>query len=182
MALNFSGFLIVPFIAPYFVANVGIAETELPVTYFFGGVAALVFVRYIGRLTDLHGRRRTFVWIAGASTFAILVTTHLPPVALWGAVLAQMLLMSTFPGRYVPAMAILQGAVVPALRGSFMSLNAALQQLSAGVASFVAAAMVGRGSGGELTGFGAVGWLSILATGFAIALATTVRPAARPPA
>ena len=77
MALNFSGFLIVPFIAPYFVANVGITETELTVTYFFGGVAALVFVRYVGRLTDLHGRRRTFVWIAGASTFAILVTTHL---------------------------------------------------------------------------------------------------------
>jgi hypothetical protein len=49
------------------------------------------------------------------------------------------------------------------------------------VASVVAAAMVGRGTGGELTGFGTVGWLSILATGFAIALATTVRPAARPP-
>jgi hypothetical protein len=94
--------------------------------------------------------------------------------------LAQVLLMSTFPGRYVPAMAILQAAVVPALRGSFMSLNAALQQLSAGVASLVAASMVGRGPGGELTGFGAVGWLSILATGFAIALATRVRPAARP--
>ena len=42
MALNFSGFLIVPFIAPYFVANVGIAETELPVTYFFGGRGGVV--------------------------------------------------------------------------------------------------------------------------------------------
>jgi predicted MFS family arabinose efflux permease len=180
IALNFSGFLIVPFIAPYFVANVGLTEAELPVTYFCGGVAALLFMRYVGRLTDLHGRRRTFVGVAGVSTLAILVVTHLPPVALWVVALAQVLLMSTFPGRYVPAMAILQAAVVPALRGSFMSLNAALQQLSAGVASLVAASMVGRGPGGELTGFGAVGWLSILATGFAIALATRVRPAARP--
>ena len=181
IALNFSGFLIVPFIAPYFVANVGITEAQLPVTYFCGGVAALLFVRYVGRLTDLHGRRRTFVLVAGASTFATLLVTHLPPVALWGAALVQMLVMSSFPGRYVPAMAILQGAVVPELRGSFMSLNAALQQLSAGVASLVAAAMVGRGPGGELTGFGTVGWLSVLGTGFAIAVATTVRPAARPP-
>jgi predicted MFS family arabinose efflux permease len=180
IALNFSGFLIVPFIAPYFVANVGLTEAELPVTYFCGGVAALLFMRYVGRLTDLHGRRRTFVRVAGVSTLAILVVTHLPPVALWVVALAQVLLMSTFPGRYVPAMAILQAAVVPALRGSFMSLNAALQQLSAGVASLVAASMVGRGPGGELTGFGVVGWLSILATGFAIALATTVRPAAHP--
>ncbi len=45
IALNFSGFLIVPFIAPYFISNVGISQTELPVTYFCGGLAALVFVR-----------------------------------------------------------------------------------------------------------------------------------------
>jgi predicted MFS family arabinose efflux permease len=181
IALNFSGFLIVPFIAPYFISNVGISQTELPVTYFCGGLAALVFVRYIGRLTDLHGRRRMFVLVASASAFATLLVTHLPPVALWGAVIAQVLIMSTFPGRYVPAVAILQGAVVPELRGSFMSLNAALQQLSAGIASLVAAAMVGRGPGGELTNFGTVGWLSILATGWAIAVATTVRPAAPRP-
>jgi predicted MFS family arabinose efflux permease len=177
IALNFSGFLIVPFIAPYFVANVGVAETQLPVTYFFGGVAALVFVRLVGRLTDLHGRRRVFTLIASLSTLAIFVVTHLPPVALWVVVLAQMLLMSTFPGRYVPAMAILQNAAAPDLRGSFMSLNAAFQQLSAGVASFIAAAMVARDASGALTGFGAVGWVSILATGCAIALASTVRPA-----
>jgi predicted MFS family arabinose efflux permease len=182
MALNFSGFLIVPFIAPYFIANVGITEAQLPVTYFFGGLAAFAFVRLAGRLTDLHGRRRVFTWIAAASTVAILVVTHLPPVPLWGAVAAQVLLMSTFPGRFVPAMAILQGAVAPALRGSFMSFNAALQQLSAGIASFVAAAMVARGAGGELTGFGAVGWLSVLATGFAIVLAARVRRAAARPA
>jgi MFS family permease len=138
-------------------------------------------MRYIGRLTDLHGRRRMFVLVASASAFATLLVTHLPPVALWGAVIAQVLIMSTFPGRYVPAVAILQGAVVPELRGSFMSLNAALQQLSAGIASLVAAAMVGRGPGGELTNFGTVGWLSILATGWAIAVATTVRPAAPRP-
>jgi predicted MFS family arabinose efflux permease len=182
MALNFSGFLIVPFIAPYFIANVGITEAELPVTYFFGGLAAFLFVHQVGRLTDLHGRRRVFVWVASASTVAILVVTHLPPVPLWGAVLAQMLLMSTFPGRFVPAMAILQGAVTAELRGSFMSFNAALQQLAAGVGSFVAAALVARGVGGELTGFGAVGWLSILATALAIALAVRVHRAAPRPA
>jgi predicted MFS family arabinose efflux permease len=182
MALNFSGFLIVPFLAPYFIANVGITEAELPVTYFFGGLAAFLFVRLVGRLTDLHGRRRVFAWVASASTVAILVVTHLPPVPLWGAVLAQVLLMSTFPGRFVPAMAILQGAVAAELRGSFMSFNAALQQLAAGAGSFVAAAMVARAASGELTGFGAVGWLSVLATAVAIALATLVRRAAPRPA
>jgi hypothetical protein len=59
-----------------------------------------------------------------------------------------------------------------------MSFNSAFQQLSAGLASLAAAAIVVRGAGGELLHFGAVGWLSMVATLAAIALAAHVRPAA----
>jgi hypothetical protein len=105
--------------------------------------------------------------------------SHLPRAPLWGAVIAQMLLMSSFAGRYVPAMTIVTGAVVPEVRGIFMSFNAAFQQLSAGLASLAASAIVARGPGGELLYFGAVGWLSMVATFAAIALAGHVRPAAQ---
>jgi predicted MFS family arabinose efflux permease len=169
----------VPFIAAYFVLNVGITERELTVAYFFGGAAALGFVRLVGRLTDLHGRRRVFALVAGLSILAIFVVSHLPRAPLWGAVIAQMLLMSSFAGRYVPAMTIVTGAVVPEVRGIFMSFNAAFQQLSAGLASLAASAIVARGPGGELLYFGAVGWLSMVATFAAIALAGHVRPAAQ---
>jgi predicted MFS family arabinose efflux permease len=176
--LNFSAFAIVPFVAAYFVLNVGISERELTFTFFFGGAAALVFVRLVGRLTDLHGRRRVFALVAGLSIVAIFVVTHLPRAPLWGAVAAQMLLMSSFAGRFVPAMTIVTGAVAPEVRGIFMSFNSAFQQLSAGLASLAAAAIVVRGAGGELLHFGAVGWLSMVATLAAIALAAHVRPAA----
>jgi predicted MFS family arabinose efflux permease len=175
--LNFSGFCVVPFIAPYLVANVGIGEAALAVTYFCGGLAGLVFVRFVGRLTDLHGRRRIFAIVAGASVVSIFITTHLPAVALWVAALSQALLICTFSGRYVPALAIVTAAVTPQLRGSFMSLNAALQQLAAGVASFVAAAIIATGATGELLHFGAVGWLSIAATVASILLAMRIHAA-----
>jgi predicted MFS family arabinose efflux permease len=174
MLLNFSGFTVVPFLAPYFVTNVGVKETELPLTYFCGGLAALVFVRLIGRLTDLHGRRRVFTAVASLSIVAILITTHLPSAPLWVAALVQMLVMTALSGRFVPAMAIITAAVIPQLRGSFMSFNAALQQLAAGVASFVASLIVVTGASGDLHRFGMVGWLSMLATFFAIALAAQV--------
>lgn len=174
--LNFSGFTVVPFVAPYLVANVGVEETDLAITYFCGGLAALAFTRLLGRLTDLHGRRRVFTVAAGVSIVAILITTHLPPAGLWVAAASQMLLFSAFSGRFVPGMAIVTGAVSPQLRGSFMSFNAALQQLSAGVASFVAAAIIAKGAHGELLRFGAVGWLSIAATLAAIVLAARVHP------
>jgi hypothetical protein len=86
--------------------------------------------------------------------------------------------MSSFAGRFVPAMTIVTGAVAPEVRGIFMSFNSAFQQLSAGLASLAAAAIVVRGAGGELLHFGAVGWLSMVATLAAIALAAHVRPAA----
>lgn len=175
--LNFSGFSIVPFIAPYLVANVGIGEVELAVTYFFGGLAGLLFVRFVGRLTDLHGRRRMFAIVAGLSVPAIFITTHLPPVALWVATLSQALLFCAFSGRYVPALAIVTAAVTPQVRGSFMSFNAALQQLAAGVASFVAAAIVATNVDGQLVRFDAVGWLSIAATIASIAMAARIHTA-----
>ena len=174
MLLNFSGFTVVPFLAPYFVVNVGIAETELPITYFCGGIAALAFVRLVGRLTDLHGRRGVFTTVAGLSIAAILITTHLPSAPLWLATVVQMFFMTALSGRFVPAMAIITAAVTPQLRGSFMSFNAALQQLSASGASFVASLIVVTGAGGELQRFGTVGWLSMLATFFAIVLAAYI--------
>jgi predicted MFS family arabinose efflux permease len=178
MLLNFSGFAVVPFLAPYFVANVGVKETELPVTYFCGGVAALIFVRLVGRWTECHGRRRLFTIVGGASILATLVITHLPPSPLWVATLAQMLIMTAFSGRFVPAMAIITAAVIPQLRGSFMSFNAALQQLAAGIASFAASLIVITEASGALLRFGAVGWLSMLATFVAIVLAARVDSAA----
>lgn len=174
MLLNLSGFSVVPFLAPYFVANVGIQETELPITYFCGGIAAFAFVRVVGRLTDLHGRRRVFAVVAGISILSIFITTHLPSAPLWVATLVQMLFMTASSGRFVPAMAIVTAAVIPRLRGSFMTFNAALQQLSAGVASFAASLIVITGAGGNLERFSAVGWLSMLATLFAILLAARI--------
>jgi predicted MFS family arabinose efflux permease len=175
--LNFSGFSIVPFLAPYLVINVGITERELPLTYFCGGLAALFFVRLAGRLTDLHGRRRVFALVAGVSILATFIVTHLPPAPLWVAVLVQIFLMASFSGRFVPAMTIITGAVTPQVRGTFMSFNAAAQQAAAGLASLAASFIVERGPTGELMYFGAVGWVSMVATLAAIALAGHVRPA-----
>jgi hypothetical protein len=46
--------------------------------------------------------------------------------------------MITASGRMVPAMALITASSAPAYRGSFMSLNAAVQQIAAGLATWVA--------------------------------------------
>jgi predicted MFS family arabinose efflux permease len=159
--LIFGGFSVIPFIAPYMVANVGLAETDLPWLYFFGGLATVFTSRLIGRLSDRHGKRRMFTLVASISIVPLLVTTNLPPVPVWVAIAASM--------------PIVTGAAQPHLRGSFMSFNTALQQVALSLASVSSGLLIGSTASGALTRYGLVGLLSVACVLTAIWLAQRVR-------
>ncbi len=175
IALMFAGFSVIPFVAPYNVANVGISETDLPLIYFAGGLATLVTAQVIGRLADRHGKKRLFAVIGFASIVPILVTTHLPPVPLPVVVAAAVLFFVLVTGRFGPGMALVSGSAEPRLRGSFMSFNASLQQMGSGLAAMTAGLVIGRAPDGTLTHYGIVGWLAVAATLLAIWLAYRIR-------
>jgi len=175
--LFFSGFAVIPFISPYMVSNVGVAETRLPLLYLIGGVCTLIVVRFVGRLTDLHGKHRMFTLVAGFSALAILILTHLPRVPLPFAIVASAFLMAMLSGRFVPAMALITSSVTPRLRGSFMSFNSSIQGFAAGAASFGASLLIGKDAAGELTHYGTVGILAVIATLASIYLARRILPA-----
>ena len=175
IALMTSVFLVIPFIAAYNVANVGLLETELPYIYFAGGLATLFTAPLIGSLADRYGKKRLFTILAFISIVPLVVMTHLPPLPLAGAVAASVLFFVFVPGRFGPAMALITGSVAPRLRGSFMSFNGAVQQLGAGAASLAAGLIVGRDAGGALTRFDWAGWCAVAATLAAIVLALRIR-------
>jgi predicted MFS family arabinose efflux permease len=174
IALTFAGFCVIPFVAAYNVANVGVSEQDLAVIYFAGGSATLLSSQVIGWLADRHGKRRVFSILALASIGPILLTTHLPPLPLPLVVVAAVLFFVFVTGRFGPAMALVTGSVTPALRGSFMSFNASIQQLGAGFASLVAGWVIGRAPDGSLTRYGIVGWIAVAATVLAVALAQRI--------
>jgi predicted MFS family arabinose efflux permease len=179
--LFFSGFAIIPFISPFMVSNVGVAETSLPLLYLIGGVLTLIVVRLVGRLTDLHGKQRMFTLVAGLSALAILILTHLPRVPMHFAIVASAFLMAMLSGRFVPAMALITASVTPRLRGSFMSFNSSIQGFASGAASFGASLLIGRDAAGELTRYGTVGILAVAATLVSIFLARRILPARSAP-
>jgi predicted MFS family arabinose efflux permease len=180
IALMFAGFTVIPFIAPYNVANVGVTESDLAVIYFVGVIATLVTSQVIGRLADRYGKRRVFTIVAFLSVVPLFVTTHLPPLPLPQVVAASVLFFVLVPGRFGPAMALVSGSVEPRLRGSFMTFNAAIQQLGAGLAALVAGLIVGRAADGTLTHYGTVGWIAVGFTLLAIWLARRIRILALP--
>src|SRR3990167_5876691 len=88
-ALMLAAFSIVPQLAPYYVRNVRVAESDLALLWFVSGLVTFFTTRWIGRQVDLHGKQRMFRAVALASTVPILITTYLPPVPLAVAVLAS---------------------------------------------------------------------------------------------
>ena len=176
--LMFAGFSVIPFISPYMVANVGLKETDLPYLYLFGGLATVFSSRYIGKLADKHGKRQIFTLIGLISIAPLLITTNLPRVPVWVAICASVIFMVFVSGRFVPAMALVISSVESRLRGGFMSINSAIQQLGLGTASLLAGSIIGHGAGGTLTRYWLVGFIAVGATLLAIVLAWRVKPVA----
>src|SRR5438034_5690531 len=182
IALMFAGFSVIPFIAPTMVANVGVAESELPLLYFCGGLATLVTAQVIGFLADRYGKHHLFTIVALASIAPILIITHLPRLPLAAAVAASVLFVVLVTGRFGPAMAIVSSSAEARLRGSFMSFNASVQMVGSALASLAAGLIVSRGPDGTLLHFGTVGWLAAGCTLLCVLLARRIQvvPDAQP--
>jgi predicted MFS family arabinose efflux permease len=178
MALVFGSFTIFPFLATFLEFNVGLAHERLPLMYMCGGLMTLLTLTPIGRLADQYGKLRVFHVCAAATALLIALVTNLPS----GTGLAVILLVTTglfvaTSGRMVPAMALITASAAPRDRGGFMSMNAAVQHLSSGLATVVAGNLVAGGEGEPLTGFSIVGALACFSTLVCLVLAARLRPA-----
>jgi predicted MFS family arabinose efflux permease len=85
------------------------------------------------------------------------------------------LFMVLVSGRFVPAMALITSSANPAKRGSFMSVNNAIQHLASGLASLTAGALMTTTPGGGLVGYNKVGYLALGMTVLSLFLAKRIR-------
>lgn len=148
---------------------------DIPLIYLFGGAATFFTSRLIGRLADRHGKIRVYRVVAACSLLPLLVITHLWPVPLWLMICWSTLFFILVPGRMVPAMAVVTSAVQPRLRGTFLSMNGAVQQLASGVASWLGGVMIAVDASGRVSGYNHVGWLAAAATLLAIVFVGRIR-------
>ena len=67
---------------------------------------------------------------------------------LWAVLVVSTLMFTFMSGRMIPGMALVTSAAQPALRGTFMTLNASVQSAAMGVASLVGGVLIGRDAQG----------------------------------
>jgi predicted MFS family arabinose efflux permease len=159
--LVMAGSLLIPFVAPSFIANVGLDEKfQLPFTYAAGGLASMLSMPVFGWLSDHTDRLKLLAWLSAAAIVVVLFLVRLGPSSLGVASLMMALFMVTMSGRFTPAMTMITNAVEARYRGGFMSVNAALQQAASGCANVIAGFFVTSDSAGHLVGYPVLGYVS----------------------
>ena len=159
-----TGFTVIPYITIYLQANVGVQSGQVPWVYLCGGVVTLFTARLFGRMTDRHGKVTTFRWLAVAVAVPLLSVTLLGQVPLWVVLVATTLMFALMSGRMIPGMAILTAAANPALRGTFMTLNAAVQSAAMGLASLAGGMLIQRDAQGLVQNYWMAAVLGIVAS------------------
>jgi hypothetical protein len=79
-------------------------------------------------------------------------------------------------GRWVCALALVTGRVRPEVRGSFLNVSFAVQQIATGLATLVAGSIIGQTAGGALTNYSLVGLIAVAAALSAVGLAWRWKP------
>lgn len=153
-----TGFSVIPYIALYLTSNVGISNSYISLIYLCGGVATLMSSRFIGHMSDKHGKMLVFRILAIISLIPLLVTTNLPVTPLWIVLINSTAFFILVSGRMIPAMAMVSQIVESKIRGTFMSLIGSVQMMSSGIASVLAGWVVTIGPDGMMQHYNLVGY------------------------
>lgn len=162
------GMLIIPFISPVIVSNLGVQPADITWIYLAGGCATLFTARYIGVLADRYGKHRVYRWVALFSILPILAMTHLPHLPLLALIAFFPFFMTSISGRTIPMQALLTTIPEPAKRGAFLSASSAIQQLGSGLGAWVGGLSLHTDAAGHIVGYGVNGWMAAGLTLFGV--------------
>jgi len=142
MLLATGGFMLMPFGSTFVVQNLHLRLDQLPLLYMINGAFAMLSGPLIGRLSDSVGKYMTFSIGTILSVIFIIWYTQLTSASFTFIVVLNILIFMGITGRMVASFAL--SSALPAMpdRGAFMSINSSLQQLSGGVAAWVAGVLV----------------------------------------
>ena len=160
-SMVFAGFAVIPYIALYLQGNAGFKPEQIPYVYLTGGICTLISARFIGHWSDRAGKAYAFRRLALLMPVPLLAMTLSAGLPMVGVLLVSSVLFVVMSGRMIPGMALIGAAADPRRRGSFMTLNSAVQSLAMGLAALVGGQILGRDGNGHLTHY----WMAALLGG-----------------
>jgi predicted MFS family arabinose efflux permease len=140
--LSLGGFMMMPWGSAFAVNNLNISYTQLPILFMVSGIASLIIMPLVGKLSDKIAKVKIFTVAAFSMMVIIVIYTNLTPVPFGFVILLNVLMMAAIMSRIVPAMALVSALPKMQDRGAFMSINSSLQQIAGGIAAGVGGLIV----------------------------------------
>ena len=155
------GFMLMPFGSAFTVHNLGIDIVHLPTIYLISGLFSIFTGPLVGRASDAFGKFPVFIFGSAVSVIMVSIYTHLGQVSLTTVIIVNVLMFVGIFSRMIPSQALISAIPVPSQRGSFSAVSASLQQLSGGLGSVLAAAIIAQNTDGSLRHFDRLGYIVV---------------------
>lgn len=158
------GFMLMPFGSAYTVSNLGIDIAHLPTVYLVSGLFSIFTGPLVGRASDAFGKFPTFAFGSAVSIVMVLIYTQLDRfghATLVTVIVVNVLMFVGIFSRMIPSQALISAIPEPSQRGSFSAVSASLQQLSGGLGSVLAAAIIAQNADGSLLHFDRLGYIVV---------------------
>ncbi|MCR9205680.1 MAG: MFS transporter, partial [Halobacteriovoraceae bacterium] len=156
-----SMFLLIPYLSPYAVKNMGIETTQLKFMYLVGGLFTIITARIVGVFTDRVGAINMFLTVLAISFVPILLYTHSGPIRFVAYLALGTFFMTTVSGRMIPCMTMVSEVPDEGERGLFMSVLNSIRSTGSASMTFLAGFIITEAPTGELIGFDRTGYLAI---------------------
>jgi MFS transporter, DHA1 family, inner membrane transport protein len=159
--VSMSVFLIVPFLSPYAVKNIGIKTFDLKYMYGIAGLFTVLTARSFGILSDKWGATKLYCLLAIISSAPILYYTNVGAMSFIGYLFLGVCFMTTVSGRMIPFLTLVSKVPSAGDRGSFMGALNSIRSCGSALATLIAGWLISENSKGELIGFSVTGYLSV---------------------
>src|SRR6187455_1750682 len=140
--LSLGGFMMMPWGSAFAVNNLHVSYGQLPILFMASGVAALIIMPLVGKLSDKIDKVKIFTVAALSMMVIIVIYTNLGPIPFILILTLNVFMMIAIMSRIVPAMALVSALPKMQDRGAFMSINSSLQQIAGGIAAAVGGMIV----------------------------------------
>ena len=140
--LSLGGFMMMPWGSAFAVNNLHVTQAQLPILFMVAGVATLIIMPLIGKLSDKIDKFKLFAMASAWMIIVVLIYTNLTPVPFWFIMLMNIFMMIGIMSRMVPSMALTASLPKMEDRGAFMSINSSLQQMAGGFAAAIGGLIV----------------------------------------
>jgi len=134
--------MMMPWGSAFAINNLLVTNEQLPILFMVSGVASLIIMPVVGRLSDTIDKFKIFTIASVWLMVMVVIYTNLVPIPFALVLIMNILFMVGILSRIVPAMALTTALPEMADRGAFMSINSSLQQIAGGIAAMVGGLIV----------------------------------------